>query len=453
MSTTTRILAALAFILLVPSALLAHAKFLRSSPVARERLTALPQSILLVFSEKPELSLSSVKLVSPAGDTSILSPLRRDSSERNSIVAPVTTDAGDGTYKVLWRTAASDGHPSHGTIEFNVAAVQQASSLVESATSTDSATIEVKAKGVMFVATGGAFMSVLARWLAFASTFLIIGAIAFRTLVLKRMSKDPHDLFVQIASTNTATLGIVAAVAGIFASMLKLSRESADMPDASLGAMMFGSFWGTALLIQIVAAAVAGSGFILAHNTRESTRSRGWLIALIAAAALGAAPALGGHAFANGSALIAVPADIVHVIVGSMWLGTLAVIVIVGIPAALKAPDSIRPGARVAGMINTFSPVALTCGGAVVATGVAASLLHVPTLATLWTSFYGVVLLLKLFFVALLFAAGAWNWRRMKPRLTGENAIAPLRSSASLELVLGSVVLVITSILVALELP
>jgi putative copper export protein len=136
-----------------------------------------------------------------------------------------------------------------------------------------------------------------------------------------------------------------------------------------------------------------------------------------------------------------------------MWLGTLAVIVIVGIPAALKAPDSIRPGERVAGVINTFSPVALTCGGVVVATGLASSLMHLPTLATLWTSLYGVALLLKLFFVALLFAAGAWNWQRMKPRLTGENAIGPLRSSASLELVLGAVVLTITAILVALELP
>ena len=305
----------------------------------------------------------------------------------------------------------------------------------------------------MFVATGGAFMSIFARWLSFAATFLIIGIVTFKTLVLKRMSANPQDLFVQIASTNAATLGIVAAVASILASMLKLTRESADMPDASLSSMMFGSFWGFALLLQIVAALIAGAAFIGAHKNDETTKIRAWRIAMLSAVLLAIAPALGGHAFAADLAYIAVPADIVHVGVGSMWLGTLAVIVIVGIPAALKTPDSIRPGERVAGIINTFSPLALTCGGAVVATGLASSLMHLPGLATLWTSFYGIVLLLKLFFVALLFAAGAWNWRRMKPRLTGENAIAPLRSSASLELVLGSVVLVITAILVALELP
>jgi len=104
-------------------------------------------------------------------------------------------------------------------------------------------------------------------------------------------------------------------------------------------------------------------------------------------------------------------------------------------------------------MINAFSPIALTCGGLIVFTGVIASLYHLEPLSALWTTPYGATLLFKLFFVALLFAAGAWNWRRMKPRLTGDDAISPMRSSATLELLLASVVLGITAILVALELP
>ena len=104
-------------------------------------------------------------------------------------------------------------------------------------------------------------------------------------------------------------------------------------------------------------------------------------------------------------------------------------------------------------MINAFSPIALTCGGLIVFTGVIASVYHLKPFNTLWTTPYGAALLFKLFFVALLFAAGAWNWRRMKPRLTGDDAISPMRSSATLELLLAGVVLGITAILVALELP
>jgi putative copper export protein len=164
-------------------------------------------------------------------------------------------------------------------------------------------------------------------------------------------------------------------------------------------------------------------------------------------------PSFSSHAGASKLAIIAVPTDMMHVLAGGMWLGTLAVIVIVGIAAALKTPDALRPGARVAGLINVFSPLALTCGGAVVLTGLSSSIIELPTVTSLWTTPYGVALLLKLLFVVLLFLAGAWNWKRMKPRLTGDNAISPMRSSASLELTLALAVLAVTSILVALELP
>jgi putative copper export protein len=125
----------------------------------------------------------------------------------------------------------------------------------------------------------------------------------------------------------------------------------------------------------------------------------------------------------------------------------------VGISAALKTPDALRPGARVAEMINVFSPLALTCGAAIVLTGIGSAFIELPSVTSLWTTPYGVVLLLKLLFVALLLAAGAWNWQRMKPRLTGDNEIGPMRSSASLELTLALAVLAVTAILVALELP
>jgi copper transport protein len=444
---------ALVGMLVIPSAVFAHARLLRSNPAQGAMLESRPSEIRLFFSEKPELSLSSIRIVWPAGDTTLLFPLRRDSSERNSIVASLGGTASRGTYKVLWSAAASDGHPSHGTVEFSVVDAQAPVASADSKVTAEPAPAAPLENSTMLVATGGALVSLIARWLGFVSIFLIIGAVTFRYFVLRRMSPGQGDLFVEIATTNAATLGLIASVASIFASMLKLARESADMPDAPLGSMLFGSLWGLALLIQIIAALVAGGAFATAHKNREATQTGAWRFALLAAAMFAIAPALGGHALAASQSFIAVPADIVHVAVGSMWLGTLAVIVVVGIPATLKAPDSTRPGARVAAMVNTFSPLALTCGGAVVATGVASSLLRLPSLAALWTSFYGVALLLKLFFVVLLFAAGAWNWKRMKPRLTGENAISPLRSSAWLELVIASVVLAITAILVAVELP
>ena len=224
------------------------------------------------------------------------------------------------------------------------------------------------------------------------------------------------------------------------------------MPDVAMNTLLPGQ-GGIALFIHLLAGLAAAAGFKAAHSQNHSSRRTGWTIAFVAAMILGITPAFGGHAIAGDRVYLAVPADIIHVIAGSAWLGTLAVILVVGIPAALKTPDTSRPGERVARLINVFSPLALICGGSVVATGVGASVIRLPRLAALWSTPYGVILLIKLIFVVFLFAAGAWNWRRLKPRLTGDDAISPLRSSAWLEVVLSGIVLGFTAILVALELP
>jgi copper transport protein len=437
----------LAGLLLFPVALWAHARLLSSDPAEGASLPAGPAAIRLVFSERPELALTTVKLVSGI-DTTSLGPLTRDSADANTVVAPVASNLAPGPYTVVWRVAARDGHPLRGTISFTVAAPSDS---VMNIVNPQTVTNDVSDASAP-VALGGAFGIIVVRWLAFVSLFLMIGAVTFRTFVLAKMGGDA-DTFVQIASNNAATLGLFAAVGVIISSVVKLARESADMPDVSMATMTLGSTWGMSLLAAISAALGAAIAFKAAHGNSEAKRRNAWKAATVFAVVAGIAPAFGGHAIAGEQAWLAVPADIVHVVTGSAWLGTLAVIVIVGIPAALKTPDSIRPGARVAGMINMFSPIALMCGGAVVATGLGSAVIRLGRIDALWTTAYGVTLSLKLVFVALLFGAGAWNWRRMKPRLTGDDAIAPLRSTASLELVLAGIVLGITAILVALELP
>jgi putative copper export protein len=128
-------------------------------------------------------------------------------------------------------------------------------------------------------------------------------------------------------------------------------------------------------------------------------------------------------------------------------------ILLVGIGAAAKAPGSVSIGSRVATLVNAFSSLALVCGGAVVATGIATALLHVSPISRLWTSTYGMTLIVKLALVSLLFSLGAWNWRRVKPNLGGDEGVVALRFSAKLELIASVLVLAVTAFLVALPLP
>lgn len=467
MSASRRILVAAALIFLAPSVLIAHARLLRSRPAAGERLTTSPRTIRLVFSEMPMAAVSHVSIVGSSGDTMALGGVRADPADRHALIGDLPTTLAADTYSVRWSTAASDGHPSSGSYSFTVIATAETPRLPVGSTGNSNLPSanalgrpaplpsapapggEDRQAAADAVATS--YPVGIARWVGFVSLFLLIGSVAFRYAILSRMSRDadPRDPFIHIASVTGATLGMFAAVVLLIASAVKLYAETAGMPGVPFGTLLVGTSWGWALIAQIAACVVGFFAFIVAH--RDSRLS--WPVAALCALVLSVTPALTGHAIGSDKALFMVPLDILHVAGGSVWLGTLAAIVFVGIGAAFKAPGGVSPGSRVAQMINAFSPLALLCAATVVASGVIASLVNLGGLSHLWTSAYGLMLLRKLVFVALLLAAGAWNWRRMKPRLGTDDAVRAIQRSARLELAFGAIVLAFTAFIVATALP
>ncbi|HVF39181.1 MAG TPA: CopD family protein [Gemmatimonadaceae bacterium] len=460
-----RVFAACIILMLVaPSALVAHTKLLRSDPANGASLSASPSSIRLVFSEAAIAELASIRLGLLGASGVLLSSPRYDATSRNELIFDIRSSLAPGRYRATWSTASRDGHVIKGTIEFQVAVpdTNSAAGLDTSAIAGRPAaspdqepeSIAGVSEPSTAIAISGAFGAFAARWLGFMALFIVIGSIAFRFGVLRRLGRnEDDDSFLHIASTNAATFGIVAAVAGLLSALLRLNREIADMPDIPVTQVLGATAWGWSWLLHVIATLILASALRGVHRAKGRSRSNLWNLALGAVLAMSFVPSLSGHAIGGQTALITFPADVLHVIAGSAWLGTLTVIVVVGIPAALKSAEHVRPGARVAAMINVFSPMALICGGLVVASGVISSVVRLKPLSSLWTTPYGVTLAIKLFFVAILFGAGAWNWRRMKPRLTGDDAVVPMRSVASLEVILACVVLGITAVLVAIELP
>jgi putative copper export protein len=142
----------------------------------------------------------------------------------------------------------------------------------------------------------------------------------------------------------------------------------------------------------------------------------------------------------------------VHQLLAGLWLGTLAVLVLAGITTALRGERRGR-GAAVAEMVNGFSPLALTCGPLLIATGVITALRHLTPFSSLWSTPYGYALLLKLCLVAATFALGAWNWRRQRPQLGSDAAAGSLLRSSVLELAAALLVLTVTAVLVSLPSP
>ncbi|HEX2188795.1 MAG TPA: CopD family protein, partial [Longimicrobiaceae bacterium] len=218
---------------------------------------------------------------------------------------------------------------------------------------------------------------------------------------------------------------------------------------AALGAVL-DTGWGRAWIAQASGALVYLTALLL---YRGGEAAGGWRVAAAAAVILAAGTAWSGHAAAveelRGAALAA---DALHVLGAGAWMGTLALVLGVGFPAALGASSGGR-SAGVLALVRAFSPVALAGAGVAAATGVVSALFHVGAPAELWETAYGRALLFKLALVALALAAGFRNWRRTTPALERGGDAGPLRRTAAWEVAAGVLVVLATAVLVALPPP
>jgi putative copper resistance protein D len=97
--------------------------------------------------------------------------------------------------------------------------------------------------------------------------------------------------------------------------------------------------------------------------------------------------------------------------------------------------------------------LALTASAVLVLFGVIIAWEHLHVLSNLWSTPYGVALMVKLVFVAAVFALGAWNWQRQRPSLGNETAALAIRRSATSEVAVAALVLAATSVLLSIPAP
>ena len=199
----------------------------------------------------------------------------------------------------------------------------------------------------------------------------------------------------------------------ILLDQILLFRDPLSPFWAELDLLVTGTTWGRMWQLQLLSGVLAMVAFWSVRARREPRVS--WRFAVATTLFCAVIPALSGHsAGVNQLHVLAVGADALHVISAGAWLGTLAALVGV-VRAAVKrgaVASDVLPGAVVA-----FSPLALLSAGTLVGTGLFATWLHVGSLGGLFGSMYGRILLAKVALVGVAAGLGAYNWRRVTPRL------------------------------------
>ncbi|MEO7086348.1 MAG: CopD family protein [Gemmatimonadaceae bacterium] len=282
----------------------------------------------------------------------------------------------------------------------------------------------------------------LTEYVGMLAQFLGLGAVGFRFAAVRgRLQTSPSADERRVyddALQRAAVLGLCGVVvqAGMFATSLPqlAARQHTTVPALLTGSLPTGA---EALLFIL-----ALLGLALAAARQRG----GWYLALV------------GTIFATLTAVLAGKwsslVNPLHRVVGGLWLGTLFVLVVAGLSIVLRDEKTReRRGAIAADLVNGFSPMALTCGVIVVASGLTTAWKHLTPLSSLWTTPYGYALLVKLCIVAVVFGLGAWNWQRVRPILGSEDAAHRVRRSAKAELTAAALVLVASAILVSLPSP
>ncbi|HEX6938268.1 MAG TPA: copper resistance protein CopC [Longimicrobiales bacterium] len=465
----TAILLALPLLVGLAADAAAHEVLKRSVPANGARLDAAPRELRLTFGRAVEPALTRVELIGPTGAAVELTAPVRAADSANVVTVAVVGPLMAGDYTVRWRVVGADGHPVQG--QFHFAISEGAAGLApppgpasDAGAAPGVGAAEPAGGGAPAAAAdhGGALPAgapagvaapayVAIRWFTFLCVIGVIGCVAFRWVVLgaiERRGGELADAVVAHAAERARVIGSAAAWMLLPAAALRLLaqlRALGAVQPGLLRELLAGTAWGAGWLLQVAAAVAAIAALWAARRGGRAA----WGAAAVAAVALAVTPALSGHAVATpqGPAL-AVAADSFHVLGAGGWLGTLALLLAAGVPAALRL-EAPRRGAAVAALVGAFSPAALCFAAIVVATGVYAAVMHVGRLDALVASAYGKTLLVKLGAIAVVLGFGAYNFLRVRPSLGDDAGIPRLRRSSAAELAVGLVVLAATALLVA----
>jgi copper transport protein len=422
----------------------AHAEFKSSVPAGGSTVDVAPKQLELTWSESVEISFGSIKVFDQKGDRVDILALHHGPKGDSTVDARLPHLA-DGAYVVTWRVISADSHPVHGAFTFIVG---------HSSTDAQGLAAKLESEGGGNTTVG--VLYAIARAALFAGLALLIGSAVFAAAVRphgKRRSRADALVWVGWIVLFVSTI-LALLLQGPYAGGLKLTEMFHVAVVRSVLRTRYGHFAELRLVLLFAA-------LPLIFKLRKSWRPNGvwWAIATPLGAVLAATPGLAGHAATGTFTQFAIPADAVHVVAMSIWLGGLASL---GLIVLDRDPDAGRAAAR-------FSPVALTSVLLIVASGLLASWRQVGFTVDAYThTTYGRLLLVKVGVFLVLIALAAWSRKVVRTRrpatlsamavdtessirtraLPEDPDVRRLRWSVWGELVFGIAVLTITAMLV-----
>ena len=288
-----------------------------------------------------------------------------------------------------------------------------------------------------------------AMWVSYLGLVGLTGAVAIGRLlapapdVVQQHGRGVERRLRVFAACSAATF-VVGAAARLYAQTWSVFGLDEPLTLELVRVVGIDSRWGGRWQLQAGIAVLAAVAVVWWVRQPRA----GWWLAACAAAGAWITLPLTGHAMSLDTRLPWL-AQIAHGIGAGLWIGALAALVAVGYRLA-RDPDG---RGRLVELVRRFSLMAIVAVVVIGLSGVLTAVFYVGEVADLRTTGYGRALLLKVVLFLATGAVGAYNWRRLTPRLGDAAGARALLRSARLELTLAAGVLFVTAVLVHLAMP
>lgn len=407
----------------------AHVEIVSSAPGDGARLSAAPPVVSVTLSENIGIQPGSLKVVDLSGTEVDSGPVFQPGDVAEQVAVRLKPGLPDGSYLVEYAFVSADSHPVRGTFAFVVGAgpLVTSAGAVSAATGTDPAVDAV---------------STAVRWLSYAGVVLL-GGLAF-VLVCRPVAATAARAR-RLLRRGAVLVGGTAVATFVLQGPYAAGRGLSAVFDPALLADTLRVAYGKLLLLRL--AAVVALAVVTARLTGASDRLRprfenlamvaGFLVLLTFSAT--------GHPVTDPVMFVSVTADLVHLGAIAIWVGGL-----VQLALCLYRPAT---GEDVTAVAAKFSRVAAVAVTAIALSGAVLALRIVPSVPALWSTRFGVLVLLKIAGLAALLAVASRSRRALSsrpapgPTATLTTNLRRLRLAVTAEVLLSAVVLALAALL------
>lgn len=397
-----------ASVFVVPLAVSAHALPQTAIPPEGAEVQTAPAFVEITFGETPDPRLSSISVGNGSGLSVNGGPTTAVPGHPLELQVPLQ-HIGTGVYTVTWKTVSEvDGHLATGAYAFGVGV---------SATSANA-----HAAGSV-VSPPPSVLAVVSRWLFFIGSMGIVG---LATACLMALREIPR-----FAVRGLILLWIVAAL-GV-AGVVESERAAAGVGWVAV----FSTSLGAVVVERLGALVLMAVGIAATFVARAPAVRIGIGLAGLGAAASMWVDVAASHAGAQAPVAVNLLAQWAHVVATGVWIGGLLTL----IPAVRGAPSDLKGQA-----VRRFSTAAGVAIVVVAVTGTFRAVIEIGSVDRLFSTAFGVLVLVKVALFVVLAGLGAINRFGNVPRAS--RVLRGLRRIATTEIVVGVAAVLVAAALV-----